>query len=203
MPDFLPAELQERAILRARLRRLRAELPAREVEVATPAANARLLATPEFLKAQRIGAYVAVRGELDPATALAAALATGKEVFLPRIGPDATLHFLPWQTPIALRRNRFGIPEPVAPDESAIAPEDLDLVIVPLIGFHRDGIRLGSGGGYYDRCFAFRRNSLPRPRLAGFAYALQECERLRAAPWDVPLDLLVSEREVIRFDFDE
>jgi len=74
-------------------------------------------------------------------------------------------------------------------------------VFLPLVGFDRHGIRLGMGGGYYDRAFAFRRlrSVWHAPLLVGIGYALQEVERIVPAAHDVPLDLVITERGVRRF----
>ncbi|MGH8271477.1 MAG: 5-formyltetrahydrofolate cyclo-ligase, partial [Gammaproteobacteria bacterium] len=122
-----------------------------------------------------------------------------KAVYLPRIAEDFRLHFARWRPGDPLCENRYGIPEPQAARELA-APDTFDLVIVPLLGFDGTGARLGSGAGYYDRAFEFKREARhARPRLAGYAYALQECAAIGSAVWDVPLDLVVTERGVTRF----
>jgi 5-formyltetrahydrofolate cyclo-ligase len=96
--------------------------------------------------------------------------------------------------------NRLGIPEPADTDAS-LAPDALDVVLVPLLGFDRRGHRLGFGGGYYDRSFAFLRDveRPAKPLLVGIGYALQEVERVPHEDWDVPLDYVATERELIDF----
>ena len=194
-------ETDPKRVLRARLRERRVRLSAGEAAGAAEAASAWLTNSAEFRRAKRIAGYVAVRGELDPWLALETALAAGKEVFLPRVADDGALQFLPWRAQTPLQPNRFGIPEPVANETLRAPPPTLDLVIVPLLGFDRRGVRLGTGAGFYDRCFAFKQHTpdVP-PRLAGFAHAFQECAALVAADWDVPLDLVVTELGVTRFD---
>ncbi len=72
----------------------------------------------------------------------------------------------------------------------------LDLVFLPLVGFDARGMRLGMGGGYYDRAFAFRRvrRVWKKPLLIGFAYDLQRVPHLESAPHDVLLDAVVTEK---------
>jgi 5-formyltetrahydrofolate cyclo-ligase len=98
----------------------------------------------------------------------------------------------------ALRDNRLGIAEPQG--SATLGARWLDLVFLPLLGFDRGGLRLGTGGGYYDRAFAFRqlRRSWHAPRLVGLGYAFQEVEGLTAAAHDVLLDAVVTEEGVIR-----
>jgi 5-formyltetrahydrofolate cyclo-ligase len=67
-------------------------------------------------------------------------------------------------------------------------------VLLPLLGFDAAGTRLGMGGGYYDRSFAFRQGRAAPPLLVGVGFACQELPALAPEPWDVPLDALLTER---------
>ncbi len=90
-----------------------------------------------------------------------------------------------------LTRNRFGIKEPPlrAP---WINTRALDLVLAPLVAFDDQGNRLGMGGGFYDRHFGNLPQCL-RPLLVGVAHEVQRARALPAAPWDVPLDGILTE----------
>lgn len=188
-----------RDALRRSLRRRRSQLPPAEAGAAASAACTRLLAAPEFRSAKRIAGYIAVRGELDPREALDTACANGKEVFLPKVQDGGKLGFLSWRPETPLRKNRYGIPEPDLPDGRIVQPAELDLVVVPLVAFERTGARLGTGAGYYDRSFEFKRSDREsKPVLAGFGYAFQECPALDIAEWDVPMDIIVTDRQLIR-----
>jgi len=76
----------------------------------------------------------------------------------------------------------------------------LDVVFLPLVGFDAHGVRLGMGGGYYDRAFAFRRwrTAWRSPRLIGLAYSFQQVESLTAAAHDVRLDTVITEERIIQ-----
>ena len=91
--------------------------------------------------------------------------------------------------------NRFGIPESIAAE--LLEATSLDVVLLPVVAFDRLGHRLGTGGGYYDRTFAFRQGSSSPPLLIGIAYAFQEVDAIEVAAWDVDLDWVVTEREAI------
>jgi 5-formyltetrahydrofolate cyclo-ligase len=69
------------------------------------------------------------------------------------------------------------------------------LVLVPLVAFDVHGMRLGMGGGYYDRSFAFRMTEgyASKPALVGLAYEIQKVAALEQRAWDVPLDGIVTE----------
>lgn len=185
----------DRGALRAELRTRRRALTA--VERARAGARVGNLLEP-YWQGARLAGYWACDGEL-PLHALPPTPA-GATYHLPCLQPGQQLAFAPWQMGAALKPNRYGIPEPDVDDQALLDPHALDVVLVPLVGFSRDGNRLGSGGGYYDRSFAFL-NHQPRPKrpqLIGVAYSFQELERLPAAPWDVALDLIITETEVIQ-----
>src|SRR5690606_26994955 len=85
-------------------------------------------------------------------------LAPGQVWCLPCLQDDGSLRFAPWRPGDALKPNRYGIPEPDVAPSSTLAGADLAVVLMPLLGFDAAGHRLGMGGGYYDRSFAFRRD---------------------------------------------
>ncbi|HEX4268041.1 MAG TPA: 5-formyltetrahydrofolate cyclo-ligase [Steroidobacteraceae bacterium] len=151
---------------------------------------------------QRIGIYAATAEELDTSRLIALALRRGCLVYLPRIDPRSHVRAMCFAritaAPRAQRSNRFGIFEPDGP--RLASARLLDVVFLPLVGFDRHGVRLGMGGGYYDRAFGFRRlrSSWHAPLLVGIGYASQEVKRITPAAHDVPLDLVITERGVIR-----
>lgn len=185
--------------LRERLRVQRAQLPANERISAAAALGATLEQLPEFLVDARIAGYWAVHGEMPLHAAFASLRARAQTYCLPMLSDDGTLRFAPWQPPLALRNNRYGIPEPVVPADACLAPADMDVVLVPLLGFDRCGNRLGSGGGWYDRSFAFLRNATrpARPVLVGIGYHFQEVAALDAEAWDVRMDFIATDRELV------
>jgi 5-formyltetrahydrofolate cyclo-ligase len=147
----------------------------------------------------RIAAYAALPWELDAGPLIERARHRGCRIYLPRIDrrrSSRAMRFLELRG--SLRRNRLGIDEPQ--DGSSLGARWLDIVFLPLVGFDRFGLRLGTGGGFYDRAFAFRhaRSSWHAPRLIGLAYAFQEVERITPAAHDVPLDAVITEKGIIR-----
>lgn len=153
---------------------------------------------PEYHTDARVAGYWACDGEL-PLNLVIPPLATrGQRFLLPMLGEDRQLRFAPWAAGEPVQPNRYGIPEPVAPREW-FAPFQLDLVLVPLLGFDRHGHRLGYGGGWYDRSFAFLADQVrpTEPLLVGIAYDFQELPVIKPEPWDVPLDYIATDRELI------
>ena len=99
-----------------------------------------------------------------------------------------------------MRPNRFGIPEPSRRNRRLRLAWTLDLLLVPLVGFDTECHRLGMGGGYYDRTLSYlsHRDHWRRPRLIGLAHECQRVAALPVRPWDIPLDFVVTERQVYR-----
>lgn len=182
--------------LRRQLRERRAALNPGERLAAADAVARHLADHPALREPGYVGGYWAVNGEL-PLHAVQLRLAPGQVWCLPIVQPDGGLRFAPWRAGDPTAANRYGIPEPVCAPGSTLAAEDLSLVLVPLLGFDRRGGRLGMGGGYYDRAFAFRRGRPAPPVLVGIGYACQELPELATEAWDVALDGIASEREYL------
>lgn len=188
----------QRQALRKQLTEKRRQLgPAERIGAAIGVRQA-LEQLPEFMVDERIAGYWACAGELPLNLAMASLAERDQQFYLPVIGPERHMRFVPWRTGEEVTPNRYGIPEPVQQDQ-AIPPPLLDVVLVPLLGFDRHGNRLGFGGGYYDASFAFLHEEKrpATPLLVGIGYAFQECEGLVARPWDVRLDYIATERELI------
>ncbi|MDH5514996.1 MAG: 5-formyltetrahydrofolate cyclo-ligase, partial [Gammaproteobacteria bacterium] len=120
----------------------------------------------------------------------------GKKIYLPVLVPfsDNRLWFAHFVPGDRLVYNRYGIPEPAS--RNLIKPTALDLVLTPLVAFDVHGHRIGMGGGYYDRRFAFlrQRTRWRKPRMLGIAYDMQKQERILSNAWDIPMDAIVTEQ---------
>jgi 5-formyltetrahydrofolate cyclo-ligase len=137
----------------------------------------------------RIGLYFPLKEEIDPTLMMQAALKKNKKVYLPVLQGKRLL-FASIETAL-WKKNRFGIPEPRGRKAS---PKNMDIVFVPLLGFDEYRNRLGMGGGFYDRTFAFlkHRESWRSPRLIGLAFDEQKVDRLPVDPWDMQLDAVIT-----------
>jgi 5-formyltetrahydrofolate cyclo-ligase len=156
-----------------------------------------------FRHSRRIAFYLASRGEIDPHPLMMLALKAGKQVYLPilRSRPSNSLWFSAYRPGDRLANNCYGIPEPVMHSRRIVMPWSLDMVFVPLVAFDRSGNRLGMGGGYYDRTFAFRRmrSHWRGPKLIGLAHEFQRVEQLLNQVWDIPLDGVITEQRIYDF----
>lgn len=189
---------EQRKQLRRQLRAARRALSPQAQRHAALSLAKQLRQLLPVMRAQSIAAYIAADGEISPDVFTAFASLAGKQIYLPRLFPDTSnrVHFALEQGP--LRKNRFGILEPDM--RAAVRPaKQLSVVLMPLVGFDRAGNRLGMGGGFYDRSFAFK-HQLPasRPLLIGLAHSCQQVDSLPTEAWDTPVDYIVTEREVIR-----
>jgi len=147
----------------------------------------------------RIALYAALPEELDTTPLIELARERGCRIYLPRIDRHSLgrkMQFVEMST--RQRSNRLGIFEPEG--ARIIGARWLDVVFLPLVGFDSRGVRLGTGGGFYDRAFAFRRWRAVwhTPRLIGLAYSFQQVEHITSAPHDVLMDAVVTEKGVIR-----
>lgn len=185
--------------MRARLRAARAQLAAAERIGAANALVSTLERLPEFLVDKRVAGYWAVRGELPLNIALGRLRSRAQDYYLPVLAAGTTLNFAAWEPGGAVHANRYGIPEPSCNTTQLLPAQAIDLVLVPLLGFDRRGNRLGAGAGYYDRSFAFLREKVrpAQPLLVGIGYHFQELEELAPQSWDVSLDFVATDRELI------
>jgi 5-formyltetrahydrofolate cyclo-ligase len=184
-----------RAQLRAKRRTISAADRNAAAQLVARNADAYLHLQPSW----RIAVYAALPEELDSAPLIELARIRGCAIYLPRIDRHTLgrkMQFVEMRG--RHRSNRLGIAEPEG--SRIIGARWLDVVFLPLVGFDTQGVRLGTGGGYYDRAFAFRRwrSAWHTPLLVGIAYSFQQLEKIRSEAHDVLLDAVVTEKGVIR-----
>ena len=188
--------------LRRSLRQKRQSLTLEEQAQASERLALNLLNHPDLHRARHIGIYLANDGEIDPALYIDLGRKKGIHFYLPILHPiyPGKLVFSPYFDGVQLTANRFGIPEPPFAQSRRRPAWALDAVLFPLVGFDETGGRLGMGGGFYDRTFAFSRIR-PRlaPKLIGLAHDFQKVKKLPIEPWDVPLHSVVTDKRCYRF----
>ncbi|MBJ9978013.1 5-formyltetrahydrofolate cyclo-ligase [Pseudomonas sp. S75] len=184
--------------LRRALRNARRALTPVQQRQAARGLYRQLAQHPLFRRARHIALYLPNDGEIDPRLLLHEAQRRGKRTYLPVLHawPRTRMVFQRFERGERLRRNRFGIEEPVVERKRQRPIWALDLILLPLVGFDELGARLGMGGGFYDRSLAYqnRRQSWKKPDLLGLAHECQKVPRLAQAQWDVPMRGTVSDR---------
>lgn len=187
--------------LAERKRRARAEALARRDATFAKGHPAPAALLAEVLAPHRglpLSGFLAMGSEIDPGPALAAHVAHGGPLGLPVMadGKGRPLRFRLWTPGAPLVPGGFGTSVPAEGDW--MEPR---VLVVPLVAFDRQGNRLGYGGGFYDRTLArlrAREAELGPVTAIGFAWGAQEAADLPLEPTDAPLDLIVTEAEVIR-----
>lgn len=190
----------EKTHLRAKLRARRQALSTEQQDHAARRLFYRLLKLNEYQHANTVAAYLANDGEISLAPLLCHATATYLPVVKFCMG-QGHMDFYRYRTGQTLKKNRFGIAEPACTPQRQIEVRQLDIILLPLVGFDRTGGRLGMGGGFYDRSLAFKakqKHGDRKPLIVGIAHHCQEVEQLPREPWDIPLDLVITDRELIR-----
>ena len=196
-PDTL-----SRTELRRHLRQKRRALSFEQQQQASERLALNLLKHPDLYRARHIGIYLPNDGEIDPSLFIDLGRRKGIRFYLPILHPvyPGKLVFSPYFDGVELTANRFGIPEPAFPRSRRRPAWALDAVLFPLVGFDEQGGRLGMGGGFYDRTFAFSRiRPAMAPKLIGLAHDFQKVRELPIESWDVPLHGVVTEQRCYRF----
>lgn len=179
---------------------MRAAAKARRMAAAQEAVDAGAALSEEFChsvplrRPAVIAGYLPIADEIDVKPLLRRLRGDGHRLALPRVersgGP---LAFAAWRDGDRLGKGPFGTVQPME-DAVRVTPE---VVIVPLLAFDRAGMRLGYGGGYYDRTLSALRAR--RAILAvGVAFAAQEIETVPHGAHDQRLDWVITESEAIR-----
>ena len=192
-------------IQRHRCRQKRQQLtPSLQLEHARKAA--RLLLRSQWLqRPKKIALYLDQDGELSTQPLITALWKTHHHLYLPvlktlRGRPMAFAEYTPHSK---LQPNQFGILEPQMPQHQHLTGNQLDLVLMPLTCFDLQGNRIGMGGGFYDRTFAFKRlnkSSVQRPKLIGWAHECQQLDDIVTEKWDIQLEGLVTEKQIYSFN---
>ncbi|ANA40737.1 MULTISPECIES: 5-formyltetrahydrofolate cyclo-ligase [Geobacter] len=179
--------------LRQSMLALRRSLAPAEARRASEAIQRSFADSDGFRKSRVVALYAPIRGEVDTGDVLRLALDQGKTVLLPVVCGDE-LRFIEVTDPAGLRPGSYAIPEPCLTG-TAVAPDRADIIVVPGVAFDLAGRRIGYGKGFYDRALHHLEGT---GRLVGFCYDFQLVDEIRGEPHDVALDLIVTEKRIIR-----
>ena len=152
-----------------------------------------------LLRCQHIAGYLANDGEPSNHAFIQRCQQTNHTYYLPVINKQK-LAFTRYQADTPLANNKYGIAEPIT--NHTLATKFISAILLPLVGFDKQGNRLGMGGGFYDRTLNFiqRAPCHKRPLLIGIAYSVQMVKKIDRQTWDIPLDALVSEKGLLLFN---
>ena len=189
----------DRASLRKQLRSHRQSLSAEQQLAAAESLSTVVCGSEAFRQSQHIALYLASDGEIDPRFIAQVIWEQDKFCYLPVLDQNDhnKMYFQLYRPNTRLVDNRYGIAEPELDREKTVKAEALDLVLMPLTGFDEKGNRLGMGGGYYDRTFAFLERS-SKPILIGLAHECQKVSSIPVADWDVPMKGVATEKQLYR-----
>lgn len=187
-----------KATLRKTLRTHRKNLSQDQVQAISKKIVEKLIQLPEFLNSNNIAYYISDENEIDLACLADHAHKLKKSLYLPIFSEKNKLDFYSIHSSTRFLKNKLGIDEPVISNQSAISPQLLDLMLIPLVAFDAQCHRMGRGMGCYDRYLAFVKN-VPRdqrPTLMGVAYEFQKVEKLISESWDISMDYVVTEQRI-------
>ena len=163
-----------------------ASMSAEDREWASGAICDALSGIEEFCRAHSVFVFLGTDTEPDTEEIVGLALMLERTVSVPRVkGRDMEAIVISPYT--NFKRNKWNILEPVG----GHATDDIDVAVIPLVAF--DGLkRVGHGGGYYDR-FLSTHDCIK----IGIAFECQSVECLEVEDFDIPLDMLVTEKRII------
>lgn len=196
----MPSHLDHRQTLRRQLRQTRRNLSSVEQQIAAENLLESFkqylsdIDAPESKAIKNVALYLANDGEISPHVLCQYFWQQGINTYLPVI-QNKQLAFALYSEKSIWQENIYGIKEPITGDY--LSKEDLDIVLLPLVGFDADGGRLGMGGGFYDRTFEGKQ-STEKPLLIGLAHDCQQVKSLPIEGWDVPLQAFVTPTQVIK-----
>jgi 5-formyltetrahydrofolate cyclo-ligase len=137
--------------------------------------------------------YTSKEKEVNTIPLITALFKRGNPVIVPIIvKEDVSLRLSYLRDFSVLVPSTFGVPEPIG-NEIPATGENVDTIILPMLGFDRTGGRMGYGAGYYDRFLAKNKNI----QKIGIAFACQEYDRLPVDEMDIPMDIIITEEDIV------
>jgi len=157
----------------------------------------RLLQTDFLQNSQKIAVYLSQDGELDTKLLIENLWSQGKQLFLPKILDSNKMVFVEYSSKSYLSKNKFNMLEPTS--HKNISLDDLDLVIMPLTAFDKNGNRIGMGGGYYDKSLQLNKDLSSPALLVGWAHQCQQLNNIKPNPWDIRMNAVITETNLYLF----
>ncbi|WP_320776216.1 5-formyltetrahydrofolate cyclo-ligase [Streptomyces sp. CRN 30] len=194
---------RDKRTLRREILAVRAGLTADDVRVAAEALAGRAARLPELARARTVAAYVSMGAEPGTRALLDALCARGVRVLLPVLLPDGDLDWGAYAGEESLTRVRLGgrmeLAEPAGERLGTAAVTEADVVLLPGLAVDGRGMRLGRGGGSYDRVLSRLERAGARPARVVLLYGTEVLDRVPEEPHDRPVDAVVTPEGVRRF----
>lgn len=184
---------EQKAGMRAKLKQIRASIPAETRMAHSEAIAANLLSLGEVQAASTLFMFISYGTEVHTHELLKYFLSTGKTLAAPKILPSKTMIAVPFSRWEDLIPGQLGI---LTPSGDSPYPDDLDVAVTPALGFTPQGHRIGYGRGYYDKWFAACK---VRHKIA-ITFEAQLVDTLPVDETDVPVDTIVTEKRIISID---
>ncbi|MGK5533642.1 5-formyltetrahydrofolate cyclo-ligase [Streptomyces sp. URMC 129] len=200
--------MEDTAALKREVRRdllaVRAAMADDEVAQAARALARRALELPELAAAGTVAAYVSMGHEPGTTSLLSALRERGARVLLPVLMDDDDLDWAEYEGPGRLVEaerggGRIRLLEPAGPRLGPAAVTEADVVLLPGLAVDRSGVRMGRGGGSFDRVLARLAASGAEPALVALVYGHEVVEALPREPHDRPVHAAVTPEDVHRF----
>jgi 5-formyltetrahydrofolate cyclo-ligase len=185
------SDVHSKRDLRVAIAKTLAGLPADARRAMDESIQGRLRDLPEFRRAIQILAYLPLDDEPTVVPLLEEAVAAGKRVYVPVVNEGLTLDYIRWLPRDGGRASAYGR---WTPSSSDVPTAGVSVILVPGRAFDREGYRLGRGKGCYDRSLAMARLGA----TIGIAYATQLLTSLPHERHDQPVDIVVTDREIVR-----
>jgi 5-formyltetrahydrofolate cyclo-ligase len=179
--------------LRAAALRARREMNASDRVEASRIICDRVTNSSAFLAAKFVACYLPMSDEVDTRLIIERGWRANKRIFVPVTYNNGNMFFREIRPDTTLNRNKMSIWEPQS--GQFISPRQLQIVVTPTVAYDALNHRVGMGGGYYDRCFAFLRHRRHwiKPKLLGVAFYCQKVEKISPNTWDIPLYHIFNE----------
>jgi 5-formyltetrahydrofolate cyclo-ligase len=188
--------MSDKKVLRQTFRAKRQELSSQQQHDASEKFAKHFLKSDLFSRCNTFACYLAFDGELDLTPVIEAIWKKKKHCYLPVIDNDLLLFSL-YKEDTTLKENKYKIPEPQS--KELVGLHELDAILLPLTAFDQHNNRLGMGAGFYDRTLVSVKSSMMKaltvmPTLIGVAHQCQAAEQLPVDSWDVPLDMVITDK---------
>jgi len=187
----------DKAELRRKLLSCLLAIPSEQRSERSRKACRNLVSTEQFQGASTIMMFLSLPHEVDTSEAILHAWQLGKAVAVPKISWQQR-HMIPVRInslETGFSTGASGLRNPIA--GMPVPFGEIDLVVTPALGFDKKGNRLGRGGSYYDRFFA---NEELKAARCGFGFTEQIVESIPVMEHDKPVDIIVTDEEIIYFD---